>query len=65
MFRSILSLFLAVFLVLPQGVSAFEGAAPPAEERPPWKGGPVFWGALSLLNGALLTSSIIDLKFYE
>ncbi|MBM3321396.1 MAG: SPOR domain-containing protein [Candidatus Eisenbacteria bacterium] len=63
MFRSILTAFLVVFLAAPQ--AGFASATEPPGERPSWMGGPVFWGALVLLNTTILTSSIGDLRFYE
>jgi len=65
MIRPVLSLFLALLLVLPQGVFASSGREADGDGDSSWKGGALFWGAISLVNGALLASSISDLRFYE
>jgi hypothetical protein len=64
MIRRFLVVSLSVFLALPPGARAADETAA-ASERSSWMGGPFFWGALVLLNGTILTSSIGDLRFYE
>lgn len=65
MTRQLIALALASLFLLPDPSLASEGeeAARPAREN--FIGSPILWGAFSLLNSALLTSSIIDLKFYN
>ncbi|RPJ46559.1 MAG: hypothetical protein EHM19_04015 [Candidatus Latescibacterota bacterium] len=63
MLRRTLAIFTALFLAVPPGAYPSDAAAETG--RPGWMGGPFFWGALTLLNATILTSSIGDLGFYE
>jgi hypothetical protein len=65
MIRKLVGLALVALFLLPDPALATgeEGTAPPPQQS--FIGSPLLWGAFSLLNGALLTSSIIDLKFYN
>lgn len=63
MLRRTLAVFTALFLAVPPGAYPSDAAAD--EGHPGRMGGPFFWGALTLLNATILTSSIGDLRFYE
>jgi len=59
------ALILVLLLLHPPGLSADPSTRSPEEGENSWNGSPLFWGALTLLNGAILASSIGDLRFYE
>ncbi len=64
--RQLIALLLAALLFLPEHPFASDRPEPGgAETRSDFMGTPLLWGAFALVNGALLTSSIIDLKFYN
>jgi hypothetical protein len=63
MSRRSFAVFLAILLAFPSGALPAEKAAEPPSGG--GIGGPFFWGALTLLNGTILVSSIGDLRFYE
>jgi hypothetical protein len=65
MMKRLPALILVLLLLHPPGLSAGPAHGPSEEGKSSWNGSPLFWGALTLLNGAILASSIGDLRFYE
>ncbi len=65
MTRQLIAVALVSLFLLPDPSLATNGDDSNGPQDNHFIGSPLLWGAFSLLNGALLTSSIIDMKFYN